>query len=171
MGAELKSAKEKFVESWGQMGGAWGINKTMARMHALLLISEQPLTMDDVMAELAVSRGNASMNLRALVDWGLIRRVSLPRDRKEYFSSEKDVWTMCCRIARERKKREIEPVIGAIDECLKEAGSDKESAAFRKKLNELLELVRLLDFVLGKVGNQEKAAVLPKVLTLLKAIA
>jgi len=103
MGAELKSAKGRFVESWGQMGGAWGINKTMARMHALLMIADKPLTMDDVMAELAVSRGNASMNLRALVDWGLIRRVSLPRDRKEYFASEKDVWTMCCRIARERQ--------------------------------------------------------------------
>lgn len=171
MGVELKSAKERFVESWGQMGGAWGINKTMARMHALLMISEKPLTTDDIMRELAVSRGNASMNLRALVDWGLIRRVSLPRERKEYFSCEKDVWTMCCRIARERKKREIEPVIGAIDECLKEAGNDKEAAAFRKKLNELQELVRLLDFVLGKIGNQEKAAVLPKVVTLLKAIA
>jgi DNA-binding transcriptional regulator GbsR (MarR family) len=171
MGTELKSAKERFVESWGQMGGAWGINKTMARIHALLMISDEPLTSDDVMRDLAVSRGNASMNLRALVDWGLIRRVSLPRDRKEYFTSEKDVWTMCCRIARERKKREIEPVIGAIDACLKEAGSDKEGAAFRKKLNELLELVRLLDFVLGKVGNQEKAAVMPKLLSLLKAVA
>lgn len=171
MGAELKSAKEKFVESWGQMGGAWGINKTMARMHALLMVSEKPLTAEEIMETLAVSRGNASMNLRALLDWGLIRRVSLPRERREYFTSEKDVWTMCCRIARERKKREIEPVIGAIADCLKEAGTDKEAAAFRKKLNELLELVKMLDFVLGKVGNQEKAAVIPKVLTLLKAMA
>ncbi len=171
MGSDLKAAKEQFVESWGQMGGAWGINKTMARMHALLMIAEKPLTADDIMRELAVSRGNASMNLRALADWGLVRRTSLPRDRKEYFACEKDVWTMCCRIARERKKREIEPVIGAIDECLKKAGNDKEAVHFRKKLNELLELVRLLDFVLGKVGNQEKAAVLPKILTLLKAMA
>jgi len=171
MGAELKSAKEKFVESWGQMGGAWGINKTMARMHALLMVSEKPLTAEEIMETLAVSRGNASMNLRALLDWGLIRRISLPRERREYFTSEKDVWTMCCRIARERKKREIEPVIGAIADCLKEAGTDKEAAAFRKKLNELLELVKMLDFVLGKVGNQEKAAVIPKVLTLLKAMA
>ena len=96
MGAELKSAKERFVESWGQMGGAWGINKTMARMHALLMISEKPLTSDEIMAELAVSRGNASMNLRALVDWcsaaGIthgIDATALPGDRlaKNFFES------------------------------------------------------------------------------------
>jgi DNA-binding transcriptional regulator GbsR (MarR family) len=167
----LNDARARFVESWGQMGTAWGINKTMARMHALLMIAEKPLTTDDVMKALSVSRGNANMNLRALVDWGIVRRVSLPGERKEYFASEKDVWTMCCRIARERKKREIEPVIGALEECLATAGTGKEAASFRKKLLELQELVRMLDFVLGKVGNQEKAAVLPRLLALVKAMA
>lgn len=170
MGEGLINARKRFVESWGEMGTAWGINKTMARMHALLMIAEKPLTTDDVMEALSVSRGNANMNLRALVDWGIVRRVSLPGERKEYFASEKDVWTMCCRIARERKKREIEPVIGALEDCLTEAGTGKEAAAFRRKLEELQELVRMLDFVLGKVGNQEKAAVLPKLLALVKAM-
>jgi DNA-binding transcriptional regulator GbsR (MarR family) len=104
------------------------------------------------------------------VDWGLVRRVSVGSERKEYFQSEKDVWHMCCRIARERKKREIEPVIGALEECLRQSGGGKEGAAFRKTLTDLLELVRLLDFVLGKLAQQEKNAVMPKVLTLMKAM-
>jgi DNA-binding transcriptional regulator GbsR (MarR family) len=166
----LPAAKDRFVRSWGEMASRWGINKTMARVHALLMISESPLSTDDVMERLAISRGNANMNLRGLLDWGLIRRVSLGSERKEYFESEKDVWNMCCRIARERKKREIEPVIGTLQECLKEAGSGKDAAAFRHRLTDLLELVNMLDFVLGKMAAQEKNDVLPRVLKLMKAM-
>lgn len=171
MDDRLDSSKKRFVATWGEMASCWGINKTMARVHAHLMAAEAALSTDEIMAALEISRGNANMNLRALVDWGLIRRVSVGSERKEYFQSEKDVWNMCCRIARERKKREIEPVIGALEECLREAGDGKESASFRKKLTELLELVRTLDFVLGKVAKQEKNAVMPKILTLLKAMA
>ena len=166
----LEASKKRFIATWGEMASCWGINKTMARVHAHLMASEAALSTDEVMAELQISRGNANMNLRALVDWGLIRRVSVGSERKEYFQSEKDVWNMCCRIARERKKREIEPVIGALEECLREAGTGKEAAAFGKKLADLLELVKTLDFVLGKLAMQEKNAVMPKVLTLLKAM-
>jgi DNA-binding transcriptional regulator GbsR (MarR family) len=151
------SAKSRFVESWGEMGSAWGINKTMARLHAYLMVAEQPVDTDELMKALAISRGNANMNLRALIDWGLVRRVSHPGERREYFSSEKDVWTMCCRIARERKKREIEPVLGALEDCLKEGGKD---AAFSRKIKELQEVVRMLDTVLGKLGNMERSKVL-----------
>ncbi len=166
----LARSKETFVQSWGEMASRWGINKTMARVHALLMASEAALSTDEIMKTLGISRGNANMNLRALVDWGLVRRVSVGSERREYFQSEKDVWNMCCRIARERKKREIEPVIGTLEECLREAGAGKEAAAFRKKLADLLELVRLLDFVLGKLAEQEKNAVMPKVLMLMKAM-
>lgn len=168
--AGLKASRERFVAAWGDMASNWGINKTMARVHALLMASETALSTDEIMETLAISRGNANMNIRALVDWGLARRVSVGSERKEYFQSEKDVWHMCCRIARERKKREIEPVIGTLEECLREAGEGKESAAFKKRLAELLELVRMLDFVLGKVAQQEKNAVMPKVLMLMKAM-
>lgn len=170
MNTGLKGSKARFVRTWGDMASRWGINKTMARIHALLMASDAALSTDDIMAELEISRGNANMNLRALEDWGLARRSSQGGERKEFWESEKDVWNMCCRIARERKKREIEPVIGALEECLKEAGTGKDAAAFRRKLLDLLELVRMLDFVLGKVGQQEKNAVLPKVLTLMKAM-
>lgn len=109
MPENLKEARNRFIHSWGEMGPQWGINRTMAQLHALLMISEKPLSTDDVMEELGISRGNANMNLRSLVDWGVARRAFVKGDRKEYFQSEKDVWNMFCRIARERKKREIEP--------------------------------------------------------------
>lgn len=171
MSEGLKKAKERFVRTWGEMASCWGINKTMARVHALLMASDAALSTDEVMKDLVISRGNANMNLRALVDWGLVRRVSVGNERKEYFQSEKDVWHMCCRIARERKKREIEPVISALEECLRDAGAGKDAAAFRRRTSEMLELVRTLDFVLGKVAQQEKNAVMPRVLTLLKAMS
>ena len=111
MPENLEEAKNRFIHSWGEMGPQWGINRTMAQLHALLMISEKPLSTDDVMAELGISRGNANMNLRSLADWGLVRRTYVKGDRKEYFQSDKDVWNMFCRVARERKKREIEPVL------------------------------------------------------------
>ena len=166
--AGLKASRERFVAAWGDMASNWGINKTMARVHAHLMASEAALSTDEIMEALSISRGNANMNLRGLLDWGLVRRVSVGSERREYFQSEKDVWNMCCRIARERKKREIEPVIGTLEECLREAGEGKEAAAFKKRMTELLELVRMLDFVLGKLAQQEKNDVMPRVLKLMK---
>jgi DNA-binding transcriptional regulator GbsR (MarR family) len=139
------------------MGSAWGINKTMARLHAYLMVAEKPVDTDELMKALAISRGNANLNLRALIDWGLIRRVSKPGERKEFFAAEKDVWTMCCRIARERKKREIEPVLATLEDCLKEGAKDP---GFSKKIKELQEVVRMLDAVLGKLGSMERSKVL-----------
>jgi DNA-binding transcriptional regulator GbsR (MarR family) len=160
---KLETAKHRFIQSWGEMGPQWGINRTMAQLHALLMISEKPLSTDDVMEELHISRGNANMNLRALADWGLARRVIVKGDRKEFFQSEKDVWTMVCRIARERKKREIEPVMETMQECLTLAGKDRSGAHFRQRVGDLLELVKTLDAVLGKLAQQEKSAVVPRV--------
>lgn len=167
MDKALEEARSQFVESWGEMGSNWGINKTMGRIHALLMISEAPLSMEQVMKELQISQGNANMNLRGLVDWGLARRVAVKGERREYFQSERDVWQMCCRIARERKRREIEPVIGTLEECLGKAGKAKESALFRQRLTDLLDLVKTLDLALGKIAQQEKSAVVPKLLKLL----
>lgn len=150
-------ARRRFVESWGEMGSAWGINKTMARLHAYLMVAEEAVDTEELMKALSISRGNANMNIRALIDWGLVRRVSHPGERKEYFQSEKDVWTMCCRIARERKKREIEPVLAALEDCLREGRGDP---GFSKKLKELFDVVRMLDSVLGKLGAMERSKAL-----------
>jgi DNA-binding transcriptional regulator GbsR (MarR family) len=163
----LQQARDRFIHSWGEMGSNWGVGKTMAQIHASLMISEKPLSTDDIMKELGISRGSANTNLRGLVDWGLARRVFIKGERKEYFQSEKDVWNMFCRIARERKKREIEPVIDTLQECLGIVGKEKGSGHFRERLEQLLDLVKTLDYLLGKVAQQERNAVIPRILKLL----
>ncbi|MCB0787033.1 MAG: ArsR family transcriptional regulator, partial [Flavobacteriales bacterium] len=89
---QLPEARRKFIEAWGAFGSAWGISRTMAQVHALLLLATEPLSTDDVMEQLNISRGNANMNLRALIDWGLVSKVLKPGDRKDHFEAEKDVW-------------------------------------------------------------------------------
>jgi predicted transcriptional regulator len=117
VGSTLDDCKALLVRRWGEMGGYWGINRTMAEMHALLFVANRPLCTDDIMQLLHVSRGNASMNLRALVDWGLIQRVHQLGDRKEYFQADTDVWHMFETIMRERRRREVEPILQSIERC------------------------------------------------------
>lgn len=114
----LDDIRNSLVRSWGEMSGYWGINRTMAEIHALLFISTEPLCTDDVMQKLQISRGNASMNLRGLVDWGLIRRFHRLGDRKEYYQADTDVWHMFETIMRERRRREVEPIVATIDRCM-----------------------------------------------------
>ena len=108
---KLNEAKRQFVEAWGTLGTNWGINRTMAQIHALLMVSADPLTQDDVMEQLDVSRGNVNMNMRDLITWGLVDRVILPGERKEYFTAEKDIWKVATQIIKERKKRELDPML------------------------------------------------------------
>lgn len=112
----ITEAQDRFIAVWGKMGGAWGISRTMAEVHALLMITGEALCTDDVMERLQISRGNASMSLRALLDWGIVYRAHKRGDRKEYFESERDVWAMFTTIARERKRREIDPVVASLYE-------------------------------------------------------
>ena len=108
---KLSEAKQQFISTWGAMGTHWGINRTMAQVHALLMISPDPLTQDDVMAQLNISRGNVNMNIRDLIDWGLVDRVLIQGERKEYFTAEKDIWKVARQIIKERKKRELDPMM------------------------------------------------------------
>ena len=103
---ELEDAKRKFIESWGKLGSEWGINRTMAQVHALLLISPDPLTTEEIMETLSISRGNANMTLRDLIGWGLIEKQHKPGERKEYFFADKDVGNIAKQGAKERRKRE-----------------------------------------------------------------
>src|SRR5690242_18378656 len=114
---QLRSAQDTFIRRWGEMGQTWGINRTMAEIHALLYIVGGPLCTDDVMERLNISRGNASMSLRALCDWGIIRRLHKRGERREYFESLSDVWEMFSIIAAERKRREMDPVLETIKQC------------------------------------------------------
>lgn len=113
---DIKQAKEKFIESWGKMASEWGINRSMAQVHALLLIAPEPLNADQVMEELGIARGNANMNLRALMDWGLVHKQLRSGERKEYFYAEKDMWTVVRQIIVNRKKRELDPMLKVLDE-------------------------------------------------------
>ena len=121
---KLTEAKQQFISSWGAFGTHWGINRTMAQIHALLLVSPDPLTQDDIMQELDISRGNTNMNIRDLINWGLVERILLSGERKEYFSAEKDIWKVMKRIVKERKKRELEPMLQLLDR-LEEVEGDK----------------------------------------------
>ena len=112
----LTEAQDRFIAAWGQMGSTWGISRTMAEIHALLYITNAPLNTDDVMERLEISRGNASMSLRALVDWGIVSKVHRRGDRKEYFHAEQDVWTMLKQVIRERLRREVQPVLASLFE-------------------------------------------------------
>jgi DNA-binding transcriptional regulator GbsR (MarR family) len=113
---KLKEAKQQFIQSWGIFAGQWGINRTMAQVHALLLISPQPITTDNIMTELSISRGNANMNVRELMNWELVSKVIMPGDRKEYFSAEKDIWKVATLIMQQRKKRELDPMIRLLEQ-------------------------------------------------------
>lgn len=117
MAIGLTEARNLLVRRWGDMGGYWGINRTMAELHALLFVTRKPLCTDDIMEQLQISRGNASMNLRALVDWGLIERVHKFGDRKEYFQADTDIWHMFETIMRERRRREVEPIVATLERC------------------------------------------------------
>lgn len=127
---ELQEGKEKFLQAWGALGSSWGINRTMAQIHALLLISPEALCADDIMGDLKISRGNANMNLRALIDWGLVYKELKPGERKEFFIAEKDMWEVVKSIITERKKRELEPIIKVLDELSSVEGNDAATEEF-----------------------------------------
>lgn len=150
---KLDDAKRRFVQIWGTVGVEWGINRTMAQIHALLLSSPTALTTEQVMEALNVSRGNANMNLRELINWGLIYRENRPGERKEYFYAEKDVWEIAQRIAAERKKRELDPMMKMLAQLQKETTSEgKDAQAFKQLLTDITALGKkssgLLDLVL-----------------------
>ncbi|RYD58600.1 MAG: ArsR family transcriptional regulator [Sphingobacteriales bacterium] len=132
-------AKEKFIETWGVLGSQWGINKTMAQIQALLLIAPKPLSTDDIMEELAISRGNVNMSIRQLVDWGIVYKKNLAGDRKEYFIAEKDVWKWSHKVGAVRKQRELNPAIELLKEIAnsKEIGKTEEEKEFAKQIKEL----------------------------------
>lgn len=150
---KLTEAKKQFISSWGAFGTHWGINRTMAQIHALLMISAEPITQDDVMEELDISRGNVNMNMRELISWGLVDRVILPGERKEYFSAEKDIWKVATQIVKERKKRELDPMLKLLSQLENIDGDKKDKNVkqfvdtiggirkFGKQADQMLELM------------------------------
>jgi len=165
----LARARDEFVAQWGAMGSAWVINRTMAQIHALLMTSDRALTTDEVMEDLKISRGNAHQNLRELVGWGLVRSVIRKGERKEYFESEKDVWRMFCIVARERKRREIEPALKALRACEEQTRAlrGEKATAFNKQIRALSEFVGQADGILDRVSRSEESSIMPLLLRML----
>ena len=153
---ELQAARERFVSLWGKMGSSWGIPRTMAEVHALLFIVGRPMNTDEVMAGLGISRGNASMTMRSLVEWGIVGRTRRRGDRKEYFEAEQDVWKLFRTILRERKKREIDPLLEALHSCrdaARPAGERKigpdagEAEALVERIDQMLEFMHMVNVI------------------------
>lgn len=156
---KLSEAKEQFISSWGTLGSSWGISKTMAQIHALLLVSTKPLSTEDIMETLGISRGNANMNVRALMDWGLVDKVHKLGERKEFFDAEKDLWKVAARIASERRKRELEPILRILDklENVEDAGADKkEVEQFTKQMTDLRKFSGKVDKVFGAMTKADE---------------
>ncbi len=144
---KLAEAKQQFISSWGAFGTQWGINRTMAQIHALLLVSTEALTQDDIMEQLSISRGNVNMNIRDLIGWGLVDRVIVAGERKEYFTAEKDIWKVATQIIRERKKRELDPMIKLLAQLENVEGDkkDKEVQQFTEMVGKIKKLGKQAD--------------------------
>ncbi len=144
-------ALDEFVRLWGEMASHWGINRTMAQIHALLYATAQPLDTDEIMERLEISRGNANMNLRALVDWNLVRKTNQAGSRKDYFFAEDDVWTLTTTIIEERQRREIKPVQRALDgvanELRQSDATISADAALADRVEALVEMIDVFDGV------------------------
>lgn len=166
----LRETRDEFVTQWGVIGNAWGINRTMAQIHALLITSPAALSTDQIMDDLKISRGNAHSNLRDLVSWGLVRSVVRKGERKEFFEAEKDVWKMFCIIIRERRRRELRPAMNVLRECAARTKTLKgaEATAFNKQIKSLGDFLEVADGVITKISRSEQSTVVPWALKFLR---
>jgi DNA-binding transcriptional regulator GbsR (MarR family) len=175
----LRTAQDTFIRRWGEMGQTWGINRTMGEIHAFLYITGQPQCTDDVMERLNISRGNASMSLRALCDWGIIRRMHRRGERREYFESLGDVWEMFSIIAAERKRREMDPVLETIRQCQRmleeptigKAGAAQESIQLtRQRLSDMEGFIEVTNKIFQQFVGNAKSGLSRVTKVLLKAL-
>jgi DNA-binding transcriptional regulator GbsR (MarR family) len=165
---KLEHLENEFIAEWGALGPAWGMTRTIARIHALLMISEDPLTTDEIMEALSISRGGAHGALKDLTAMGIVQRGIRKGQRKETFVGEKDPWKVFCAIMRERKRREVEPVLAILDRCLDPSNEldGSEARSFTDQLGRLREFVAAGDRVMEKIGNSERGTVLKWMMSL-----
>ena len=162
-------AKNKFVQSWGSLGSSWGISRTMAQIHAILLLSPESMTADELLEELGISRGNVSMSLKSLIEWGIVHKEYRAGERKEYFYAEKDIYRVATQIAQERRKRELAPVIHMLEVIQNADISDvtkSKGEELKKTGGQILEFAKKSDSLLQKFIQAEKHWILNKLLKL-----
>lgn len=152
---EFSSAKAQFISTWGELGCNWGICRTMGHIHALLLIYPEALSTEEIMEELQISRGNANMNLRALIDWGLAYRRSKPGERKDFYVAEKDFWSVFRKTLRKRKEKELAPMLTMIKQISGVKSQCEHSTEFNKVVHDLSNISSAADRSLDKVLNSE----------------
>ncbi len=156
----LPAAVQEFVLRWGDLGGQWGVNRSVAQIHAFLYLSDRPLTAEEIADTLGLARSNVSNSIKELIGWKLVRRVPVMGDRRDHFEAEADLWQILTRIAQGRKEREIDPAVSAINSVLKAADGDpKISKVARQRLHEMQDFMGTLDSWFGQMLNVE-----PKVL-------
>lgn len=165
---ELEEGKRKFIQSWGTLGSHWGINRTMAQVHALLLISAAPLSSEAIMQDLKISRGNANMNIRALIDWGLVHKELVPGERKEFFVAEKDMWKVVRQIIIHRKKKELEPMLRVLEEVNKVEGNSEEAEEFKKVVQDIKLFSNKADSTLDNLVKSEQNWLMGTFMSLIK---
>jgi DNA-binding transcriptional regulator GbsR (MarR family) len=168
---ELDPVTQKFILHWGEMGYRWGINRTVAQIHALLILAERPLRADEIAATLGIARSNASNSLWELQNWGIVRLLHLPGDRRDHFESMKDVFEMFRVVARERKKREVDPTVLMLRECI--ADISKQKSADRHvhaRLKELLDFFELGTTAYGQLENLSTPALIKMAKSVGKAL-
>jgi len=142
----LPPAVEDFILKWGDMGGVWGVNRSVAQIHALLYLASAPMTAEGIAETLSIARSNVSNSLKELLAWNLIRRVPVRGDRRDHFEAETDIWEVVTRIAVGRKAREIDPVIAVLRSCAQSAAKDaRVTPHARARLNEMLEFTSSVD--------------------------
>lgn len=143
---QIGPATRRFILHWGDLGGQWGVNRSVAQIHALLFVSDRPLTADEIAATLGIARSNVSTSIKELLAWNLVRRRPILGDRRDHFEAEGDVWEMVARIIAMRKARELDPAAAVLEDCLAEAKTDASANPVAvKRLNELQALIGLLN--------------------------
>jgi len=163
---DLQQSKQKFIDTWGLLGSEWGINRSVAQVQALLLVSTEPLSTDAIMETLTISRGNANMSLRQLLDYGIIYKKVVAGDRKEYFIAEKDVWKWAVKVALMRKQKEIDPVMHVLNELKDDTKKDKtaDGKEFYKTVNDIQTFTEQLSNLSDKILNSNRGELLIKLL-------
>ncbi len=160
--AELSPALERFILHWGDMGATWGVNRSVAQVHALMLVSDQPIPAEEIAEKLGLARSNVSNSVKELTSWNLVRRVPVRGDRRDHFAAEGDVWEMVARIVEMRKAREIDPAKAVLTACLKDAREDPATnPAAVQRLGEVAELIDVFDGWYGQVKDVPKETLLP----------
>ncbi len=155
-------AIQRFILHWGDMGGQWGVNRSVAQIHALLLVSDRPLNAEEIADTLGIARSNVSNSIKELLTWKLVKRAPMAGDRRDHYEAESDMWEMVSRIVAMRKARELDPAAQALDACLTDAKEDPNAGeAAVQRLSDLQELIGLLNGWYEQMNKVPKSRLAP----------